>query len=73
MSRNYRLGKRDSSITNENYIDPNIIKEKNWDDRFYLGTIPPYDANKDPNYLSYGLMRSRLGYENYIAKDQLKR
>lgn len=27
----------------------NLQKEKGWDDRAFLGRIPPYDAHDDPN------------------------
>ena len=46
------------------------IKEKNWDQRFVLSKIPPYDAFKDSNYLSLGLMKSKIKYENYLEKEK---
>ena len=49
------------------------IKEKNWDQRFFLYKIPPYDAFKDSNYLSLGLMKSKIKYENYLEKEKQKK
>ena len=49
------------------------IKEKNWDQRFVLYKIPPYDAFKDANYLSLGLMKSKIKYERYLEKEKQKK
>ena len=47
-------------------------REKKWDERFFLDKIPPYDAYKDVNYLSLGLIKSKIKYENYIEKEKSK-
>ena len=52
------------------------MKEKNWDQRFFLYKIPPYDAFKDSNYLSLGLMKSKIKYERYLEdleKEKIKK
>ena len=38
-------------------------REKNWDERFFLGKIPKYDAYEDVNYLSLALIKSKIRYE----------
>ena len=48
-------------------------KEKKWDERFFLDKIPPYDAYKDVNYLSLGLIKSKIKYENFLEKEKLKK
>ena len=48
-------------------------KEKNWDQRFVLYKIPPYDAFKDMNYLSLGLMKSKIKYERFLEKEKQKK
>ena len=48
-------------------------KEKNWDQRFVLSKIPPYDAFKDLNYLSLGLMKSKIKYERFLEKEKQKK
>ena len=49
------------------------IKEKNWDQRFVLSKIPPYDAFKDSNYLSLGLMKSKIEKLKTQIKDYEKK
>ena len=52
------------------------MKEKNWDQRFFLYKIHPYDAFKDSNYLSLGLMKSKIKYERYLEdleKEKIKK
>ena len=51
----------------------NKDKEKKWDERFFLDKIPPYDAYKDVNYLSLGLMKSKIRYEYLLEKEKLKK
>ena len=48
-------------------------KEKNWDQRFVLLKIPPYDAFKDMNYISLGLMKSKIKYERFLEKEKQKK
>jgi hypothetical protein len=48
-------------------------KEKKWDNRFVLEKIPPYDAFKDANYLSLGLMKSKIKYERFLEKEKQKK
>ena len=47
--------------------------QKKWDERFFLEKIPPYDAFKDVNYLSLGLMKSKIKYENLLEKEKHKK
>ena len=61
---------------NQNYIREQTKteeKEKNWDQRFFLYKIPPYDAFKDENYLSLGLMKSKIKYEQFLEKEKQKK
>ena len=51
----------------------NEDKEKRWDERFFLDKIPPYDAYKDVNYLSLGLIKSKIKYEKFLEKEKLKK
>ena len=51
----------------------NEDKEKKWDERFFLDKIPPYDAYKDVNYLSLGLIKSKIKYENFLEKEKSKK
>ena len=51
----------------------NEDKEKRWDERFFLDKIPPYDAYKDVNYLSLGLIKSKIKYEKYLENEKLKK
>ena len=51
----------------------NENKEKKWDERFFLDKIPPYDAYKDLNYLSLGLIKSKIKYENFLEKEKQKK
>ena len=53
--------------------NPKDEKEKKWDQRFILDKIPPYDAYKDVNYLSLGLIKSKIRYENILEKERIKR
>ena len=53
--------------------NPNEDKEKKWDERFFLDKIPPYDAYKDVNYLSLGLIKSKIKYEKFLEKEKLKK
>jgi hypothetical protein len=43
--------------------------EKNWDERFFLEKIPQYNAYKDINYLSLGLVKSKIRYEESKKKN----
>ena len=47
----------------------NKILEKNWDERFILDRIPVYDAYNDINYLSLGLVRSKIKFEEKRLKE----
>ena len=38
-------------------------REQNWNNRFILGKIPQFNAYNDINYLSLGLLKSKLRYE----------
>ena len=49
-----------------------ILREKNWNQRFVLGKIPKFDAYNDINYLSLGLLKSKLRYEERIKKTEPK-
>ena len=49
------------------------IMENNWDERFILEKIPQYDAYKDINYLSLGLVKSKLRYEEKQLKESQKK
>ena len=51
----------------------NDEKEKKWNERFILDKIPPYDAYKDTNYLSLGLIKSKIKYENLLEKERAKK
>ena len=53
--------------------DNNDEKEKKWNERFILDKIPPYDAYKDTNYLSLGLIKSKIKYENLLEKERAKK
>jgi len=46
------------------------LREKNWNTRFVLGKIPNFDAYNDINYLSLGLLKSKLRYEERIKKQE---
>jgi len=48
------------------------LREKNWNQRFVLGKIPKFDAYNDINYLSLGLLKSKLRYEERIKKSEPK-
>ena len=48
------------------------LREKNWNQRFVLGKIPKFDAYNDINYLSLGLLKSKLRYEERIKKSDPK-
>ena len=49
------------------------VMEKNWNERFILEKIPQYDAYKDVNYLSLGLIKSKLRYEERQVKESQKK
>ena len=49
------------------------ILEKNWDERFILEKIPQYNAYKDINYLSLGLVKSKIRYEENQKKSSRKK
>ena len=49
------------------------IMEKNWNERFILEKIPHYDAYKDINYLSLGLIKSKMRYEEKQLKEHQKK
>ena len=49
------------------------ILEKNWDERFILEKIPQYNAYKDINYLSLGLVKSKIRYEESQKKNSKKK
>ena len=51
----------------------NKILEKNWNERFILDKIPQYDAYKDVNYLSLGLVKSKIKYEEKQSKGSHKK
>ena len=48
------------------------LREKNWNPRFVLGKIPKFDAYNDINYLSLGLLKSKLRYQERIKKEDTK-
>ena len=51
--------------------DMKMLKlEKQWDERFYLDKIPPYDAYKDINYLSLAFTKAQIRYEEKIKKEE---
>ena len=49
------------------------IREQKWNERFILEKIPQYDAYKDINYLSLGLVKSKLRYEEKQLKESQKK
>ena len=49
------------------------IMEKKWNERFILEKIPQYDAYKDVNYLSLGLIKSKIRYEEKQLKESQKK
>ena len=54
-------------------LDKNLYKrEKNWNQRFVLDKIPKFDAYNDVNYLSLGLLKSKIRYEERIKKEESK-
>ena len=53
-----------------NKVSSNSKKEKNWNHRFVLDKIPKFDAYKDVNYLSLGLLKSKIRYEQRIKREQ---
>jgi len=67
---NGRTNKNGYFLRDENQ---NGTKEKKWDERFFLYKIPPYDAYKDVNYLSLGLIKSKIKYENILEKERAKK
>ena len=48
-------------------------KEKGWNERFILDKIPPYDAYRDNNYISLGLMKSKIRFEHSLEKENEKK
>ena len=48
------------------------LREKNWNPRFVLGKIPNFNAYNDINYLSLGLLKSKIRYEERIKKEETK-
>ena len=62
---------RTRSIKNKNAAKKNLYlnqREKDWDDRFILGKIPQFDAYNDINYLSLGLLKSKLRFDQRNKK-----
>ena len=58
---------------NQYDIDKKLFKrEKNWNQRFVLDKIPKFDAYNDVNYLSLGLLKSKIRYEERIKKEEAK-
>ena len=53
-------------------LDKNLTREKNWNQRFVLDKIPKFDAYNDVNYLSLGLLKSKIRYEERIKKEEAK-
>ena len=53
-------------------LDKNLTREKNWNQRFILDKIPKFDAYNDVNYLSLGLLKSKIRYEERIRKEEGK-
>ena len=53
--------------------DLNEKKEKKWDNRFITLKISEYDAYKDVNYLSLGLIKSKIRYEEKQLKESQKK
>jgi len=52
-------------------IDNNLSRrEKNWNQRFILEKIPKFDAYNDVNYLSLGLLKSKIRYEERIKREE---
>ena len=62
-----------SSTHNKKELHKSEEREKNWDQRFFLYKIPPYDAFKDANYLSLGLMKSKIKYERFLEKEKQRK
>ena len=53
-------------------LDKKLLREKNWNQRFVLDKIPKFDAYNDVNYLSLGLLKSKIRYEERIKKEEGK-
>ena len=49
-----------------------LLREKNWNQRFVIGKIPKFDAYKDINYLSLGLFKSKLRFEEKRKREEAK-
>jgi len=47
-----------------------IAKEKNWNQRFVLDKIPKFNAYNDVNYISLGLLKSKIRYEERIKREE---
>lgn len=62
-----------SNRSNRKELHKSEEREKNWDQRFVLYKIPPYDAFKDSNYLSLGLMKSKIKYERFLIKEKQRK
>ena len=45
-----------------------VLKKKDWNPRFILDKIPNFDAYNDVNYLSLGLLKSKLRYEERLKR-----
>ena len=58
-----------NQIDNEEKL---LLREKNWNQRFVLGKIPKFDAYRDINYLSLGLFKSKLRFEEKKKKEDSK-
>ena len=54
-------------------LDKNLYKrEINWNQRFVLEKIPKFNAYNDINYVSLGLFKSKIRYEERIKKEEAK-
>ena len=65
--------KRSKKLNVKDLQFSNNSKEKNWDNRFTLNKIPPYNAFDDINYLSLGLIKSKMKYEQEFIKHSTKK
>ena len=45
-------------------------KKKDWNPRFILDKIPNFDAYNDVNYLSLGLLKSKIRYEERLKREE---
>ena len=67
---NYSFNSNNNEKIKNEISNKNRLKklEKDWNNRFYLEKIPNYDAYNDINYLSYGLNKKKIKFEENEKK-----